>query len=130
MFFNQCKEYETFYTRLSRKLVYLPEVYFSKKYDRLFLETMFCDDFFSRLNLSCPESLQGKSVWLYKKQVEKYLFKNKDFNNDLKKDSLKTKDYLYSNGFNNDVYFIDLGWKGSIQDSLNIIFNKGINITG
>ena len=130
LFFNQCKEYETFYTRLSRKLVYLPEVYFSKKYDRLFLETMFCDDFFSRLNLSCPESLQGKSVWLYKKQVEKYLFKNKDFNNVLKKDALKAKDYLYSNGFNKDVYFVDLGWKGSIQDSLNIIFNKDINITG
>ena len=103
--------------------MYLPEVYFSKKYDKLFFETMDCDEFFSRINLSCPELLKGKSVWVCKKQIEKYLSHDRIFNKELEKDALTTKEYLISNGFNKDVYFIDLGWKGSIQDSLNIIFN-------
>ncbi len=127
LFFNQDKKYKTYYTRISRKLVYLPEVYFSKKYDKLFFETMDCDEFFSRINLSCPELLKGKSVWVCKKQIEKYLSHHKSFNKKIEKDALTAKEYLISNGFDKDTYFIDLGWKGSIQDSLNIIFNDSYN---
>ncbi|ENX56512.1 MULTISPECIES: HAD-IA family hydrolase [Acinetobacter] len=131
LFFNQDEHYETFYTRISRQLVYLPEVYFSKSYERLFFETMYCDDFFSRIDLPCPESLRGKSVWLHKKKINFFLTHHRDFNEKLKEDALVVKEYLASNGFNKNVYFIDLGWKGSIQDSLNIIFNdNSIDVMG
>lgn len=131
LFFNQDNQYKTYYTRISRKLVYLPEVYFSKSYERLFLETMCCDDFFSRIDLLCPRFLQGKSVWICKKQIEDYLHHHEIFKEKLKKDAFDVKDYLTSNGFNKDLYFVDLGWKGSIQDSLNVIFNDNhIDIVG
>jgi len=130
LFFNQDHQYKDFYTRISRKLVYLPEIYFSKKYDRLFFETMLCDEFFSRIGLICPYELIGKSVWLNKKKIEDILKKNKSFNEELQKDSIQVKDYLKTNGFNSDVCFVDLGWKGSIQDSLEIIFKDEINIKG
>lgn len=131
LFFNQDNQYKTFYTRISRNLVYLPEVYFSKNHNRLFFETMLCDDFFSRIDLSCPESLQGKSVWLQKKQIENYLSGNKIFNENLQNNAMDVKEYLIANGFNENVYFIDLGWKGSIQDALNVIFNDNcIDIMG
>ena len=131
LFFNQKKQYKTYYTRISRNLVYLPEVYFSKNYERLFFETMYCEDFFSRIDLACQEELQGKSVWAYKKKIENYLSENNNFNEKVKLNALDVKEYLASNGFKKDVFFVDLGWKGSIQDSLNFIFDIGqVDITG
>lgn len=130
LFFNESSNFNTFYTRISRSLVYLPEVFLTGNYSRLFFETMLCDEFFKRIKLSCPSSLKEKSVWKYKKEIENYLNNSSEFKEILENEVNNVKEYLKVNGFNNDLVFVDLGWKGSIQDSLSLIFKNELSIKG
>ncbi|NNP73961.1 hypothetical protein A7P53_15365 [Acinetobacter defluvii] len=130
LFFNNEINYKTYYTRISRSLVYLPQCYYSNSYDVLFYETMSCENFFLRLDLECPSEFKGKSAWKYKNDIILFLRNNEEFNIQLKYKSSNAKTFLKENGFNRDLYFIDLGWKGSIQNSLDLIFNNELNVKG
>lgn len=130
LFFNNSLHLNTYYTRISRNLVYLPATYFTKNYDILFSETMSCDNFFLRIGLDCPIPFKGKSAWKCKKDIADFLKNNEEFNLKLKNESLNIKCYLKNNGFNKNLFFIDLGWKGSVQDSLNLIFSNELDING
>lgn len=130
LFFNKDKKYKTYYTRISRKLVYLPEVYFSENFDRLFEGVVNCEDFFSRIHMQCPENLIGKLAWSNKKTIINFLENNEVFKKYLKEESELVKKYLIDNGFRGRVYFVDLGWRGSIQDSVNMILREEVNLRG
>jgi HAD superfamily hydrolase (TIGR01549 family) len=130
LFFNKSNEYKTFYTRLSRKLVYLPEAFFSGNYDKFFEGGIDCENFFSRIQVKCPDCFVGQSLSSNKKSILEFLKNDEDFNTYLRKESTIVKKYLMENGFNKKTFFIDLGWRGSIQDSLNVIFDDEILLKG
>lgn len=130
LFFNKSMNFNTYYTRISRSLVYLPGAYFSQNYDIFFSESISCEEFFFRIGLNCPDIFEKKSAWKCKKDIVNYLKKNNEFNFILEKKSLDIKDYLKNNGFNKDLVLIDLGWKGSTQDSLNFIFKDDLKVSG
>jgi predicted HAD superfamily hydrolase len=130
LFFNQKKTQNTYYTKISRKLVYMPEVYYTKSLDRLFEGTLNCESFFERIHLECPVSLANKKVWDNKQEIINYLMASKAFLDSLILEGRNVKEYLRSSGFYDEVVFIDLGWRGSIQNSLQTIFKDEIKIQG
>lgn len=127
-FFNKNKV-NTYYTRVSRSLVYLPAVHFSKKNDYIFEGALTTNAFFSRIGLDCPDNFKNKKLWDVKKEVDLYLIKEVDFFNSLYAISENVLEYLRKNGFYEDTLFVDIGWRGSVQDSLSLIL-KSINIEG
>ncbi|HRM14573.1 MAG TPA: HAD-IA family hydrolase [Acinetobacter parvus] len=128
-FFNRNKKSNTFYTRVSRSLVYLPGVHFSKNTNYIFEGSLTTNDFFSRIGLECPERFKNQRLWDIKKEVELYLIKDLNFLNSLEGVSNRVLNYLEKNGFHEDAFFVDIGWRGSVQDSLSLIL-KSIDIEG
>lgn len=125
LFFNNKK---TLYTRISRGLVYLPSIFYTKNKSYLLEGGITCDEFFQRINIECPDVFKNKNFHPFAKDIDEYLRKInflENLNNKAKEISL----YLEKNGFSNNVEFVDLGWRGSIQDSLKTIF-PDINIRG
>jgi len=117
-FFNKDNVNKTFYTRVSRSLVYLPSVYFTKNLDYIFEGSLTCNDFFKRIGFLCPNRFDGLNLWSVKVEVEDYLKNEMNFFELLKENSSALREYLKANGFDNNVSFIDIGWRGSVQDSL------------
>jgi hypothetical protein len=74
--------------------------------------------------------LKGKKLWDNKKEVEEIIRSDNDFLQRVSIKSSEIKEYLSKNGFKSEVIFVDMGWKGSTQDALNIIFDKEIKVTG
>lgn len=128
-FHNNCKK-ETFYTRVSRNLVYIPEAYCTKNYDKFFEGSLTCDEFFKRLNLKCPSNFIGKKVWDVKNDLENYLHESKDFDSYIENKYDLVKSYLFRNGFKDKVTFVDIGWRGSVQDSISTILSPNISVLG
>lgn len=117
-FFNQDKVNSTFYTRVSRSLVYLPSVYFTKNLDYIFEGSLTCNEFFKRIDILCPDKFDGLNLWAVKDEVENYLKNQVIFFELLEENSNRLLQYLKENGFDNNVSFVDIGWRGSVQDSL------------
>ncbi|MDM1302866.1 HAD-IA family hydrolase [Acinetobacter indicus] len=121
---------ETFYTRVSRNLVYIPEAFVTKNYDKFFEGSLTCEEFFKRLNLTCPTNFIAKKVWDVKKDLEIYLNESNDFNNYIKNKHDTVKNYLLKNGFEDKIAFVDIGWRGSVQDSISNILSPNISVSG
>lgn len=117
-FFNKDQLNITFYTRVSRSLVYLPAVYFTKNLDYIFEGSLTCNEFFKRIGILCPERFDSLNLWSAKVEVENYLKNEVNFFELLKENSHMLLQYLKENGFDDDVNFVDIGWRGSVQDSL------------
>ncbi|KGT48280.1 HAD-IA family hydrolase [Acinetobacter sp. HR7] len=128
--FHNNQEVETFYTRISRKLVYIPEVHCSGNNDKVFEGSLSCDEFFKRLNLKCPDNFKGKMVWDIKQELDAYLLESNDFKYQLLNEYKIVKKYLKKHGIRSNIIFVDIGWRGSIQDSLSVIFPENNSIIG
>lgn len=129
-FFCKTSDKKNNYVRISRSLVYLPEVFHTKNMRKLFEGNIQCDEFFERLDLDCPLIFKGKHILECKKELEFFLLNNELFIERLKRNNKSVTNYLFCQGFCDDVAFIDMGWRGSIQDSLNMILTDNVNIVG
>ncbi len=122
-------EIESHYIRLSRRALYTPAFAVSKDYKDFFDGNITATEFFERVNLICPPELENlkpkKHIQLFIDELERQNFSR------LAQQELSTfKGYLENHNFSGKVAFFDLGWRGSLQESLQKIFKNSCDIFG
>ncbi len=120
---------ESHYIRLSRRVLYIPTFALTKDYSRLFENKVSAPDFFKRLNMVCPKFLVDKNPVdneaLFIEEIEKQGIES------IAQEELSVlKHYLESQNFSNKLAFFDLGWRGTLQLSLEQIFRNKCEIHG
>lgn len=117
------------YLRLSRSALYVPAFAFHKNYDRFFEGPVTVEEFFGRIGMQAPEHLRNLDPVKHRSIFEREL-KSMDFDQHADNESKVLVEYLRSHGFAGKVAFVDLGWRGTLQDSLQAILRNSCEIQG
>lgn len=120
---------ESRYFRISRRAVYLAEVAATKDLSRLFEGVSRGNEFFSRIGLICPDSLKEENPYF---NSEKFILElgRQGFSEFSKKELDDMREYLQLSGFSGKISYVDIGWRGSIQDSIESIVGEACSVIG
>lgn len=117
------------YVRLSRRALYVPEIAETGCYERLFEGRLSAQAFFARVGLETPAHLRDQCPHVHREAFLAALHEQ-GFVDVARTDSAVLRGYLGSRGFHGKVAYVDLGWRGSLQDSLARIFGASCDIHG
>lgn len=122
-------EHPTTYCRISRSAVYRAQWHANSDPRRWFEGAATGKDFFARLGLECPNELRDLCPHQH---AQRFLsaVKSTAFPNDCEKEYLIVRDYLKEQGFKRGSIFVDLGWRGSIQDAIADILGPAFPLEG
>lgn len=131
-FFKSISDIPTSYFKISRSSLFLPSFAIYDTYHHLLFESgtaVNSAEFFYRLGLQCPDYLKHLTPSKHQEEFIKYLLKIKFFDQcQVQLESLVF--YLSSIGFEGDLAFFDLGWRGSLQSVLQDILKEKTKIYG
>lgn len=117
------------YLRLSRRALYVPAFSFHKNKERLFERRISGREFFERIDVAPPESLVDldpcKNKPLFMQALEE-----SDFLKRSEEDAAVLLDCLKNKEFSGNVALVDLGWRGTLQESLQLIIGNQCKMTG
>ena len=120
---------ESRYLRLSRRALYVPAFAFHKTHEKFFEGRVSAQEFFGRLDLPTPPSLSNldpsRNRQLFEETLAKIHFAEK-----ASAEAEVLVDYLAYNDFSGKLAFVDLGWRGTLQDSLKDMLGIGCEIHG
>jgi FMN phosphatase YigB (HAD superfamily) len=119
--FKQLSDYaSTHYCRISRSAVYRAQFHATGNPERFFEGISTGLDFFARLGVPCPPELADLSPRRHRR-----LFlaatREKNFVHKCEREFEVVRDYLRHEGFQSGTWFVDIGWRGSIQQAINEI---------
>lgn len=120
---------ESRYLRISRRVLYVPAFAFDEGHEKFFEGRVSADEFFERLGLQTPPHLRDLDPVRHRELFEKEL-ESMNFREHSLAEAEVLADYLRQNEFAESVAFVDLGWRGSSQDSLATILGNGCKIQG
>jgi len=129
-FYKDLYRIESAYVRISRSSVYIPEAVATNNILKFFEGSISGNDFFKRIGIEAPSHLMDKPVKGNEKCFLDALRSMRFLEIEGKRQLITMQNYLKSNGFNENVSFVDLGWRGSIQDSIENILGKPGQIFG
>lgn len=128
--FNKISEFKkTSYLRISRSAVYHAQWYASKNPEKWFEGVANGSAFFSRLGLECPTELALLNPYIHSKRFLKELEHN-GFMHSCMNEYKIIRQYLLDQGIKKGTLFVDLGWRGSIQDAISQILSPEFKING
>lgn len=119
----------TSYCRISRSAVYRAQWHASNDPQRWFEGVATGRDFFKRLGLRCPDDLLELAPHQHARRFLSAL-KESDFPSECSIEYSTVRSYLINEGFQSGTLFVDLGWRGSIQDAVNEILTPTTPVTG
>jgi FMN phosphatase YigB (HAD superfamily) len=128
--FERLSDYtSTHYCRISRSAVYRAQFHATGNPERLFEGGDTGRTFFARLGAPCPPELADLSPI---QQYRRFLsaVREKDFALGCEREFELVRDYLRHEGFQSGAWFVDLGWRGSIQQAINEILKPERPILG
>lgn len=117
------------YLRLSRRALYVPAFSYHSDYERLFEGRISGREFFERLDIETPEHLYDLDPSKNKPLFIRAL-KQRNFIQSSQDEAGVLLDYLKAQDFTGNVALVDLGWRGTLQQSLQSIFGEQCKITG
>lgn len=117
------------YLRLSRRALYVPAFSCHKNKERLFERRISGREFFERIDVVPPESLVDLDPCKNKPLFMQAL-KESDFFQRSEEDAAVLLDYLENQDFSGNVALVDLGWRGTLQESLKSVIGKQCKMTG
>lgn len=129
--FQHLSDYSaTHYCRISRSAVYRAQFHVTGNPEPFFVgggETGRA--FFARLGAPCPPELADLSP---RKHHSLFLstLQEKDFLRESEHEFEVVRDYLHHEGFQAGTWFVDLGWRGSVQQAINEILALDLPIQG
>lgn len=130
--FRKISNIESIYFRVSRRALFLPTFAVDNKHlDLLFEGEMLltAEDFFTRLGYDCPDELKGlkpiENQDRFMKELEKV-----DFFEKCQNEYQDFMHYIEKIGFSGNVAFFDLGWRGSLQRTLQNLLKNKVSIEG
>ncbi|AHF00205.1 hypothetical protein [Thioalkalivibrio paradoxus] len=120
---------ESRYLRLSRRALYVPMFARQKDPERLFEGRVSAREFFERLDLQPPQELLGmrpsEHAGVFMKALERL-----NFGQCAQEEADILLEYLAREGFQGDVALVDLGWRGTLQESLEALVGDRCRIHG
>lgn len=120
---------KTSYFRISRSAVYNAQWHASNNPERWFEGVSNGTDFFSRLGLNCPAELAGLNPYIYSQHFLAELERS-GFTQKCRDDYHIIRSYLLDQGLQPSTLFVDLGWRGSIQDAMDQILGPEVPLMG
>lgn len=117
------------YLRLSRRALYVPAFSFHANDERLFQGRISGREFFERLDVATPEHLcdldpcENRALFMQ-------ALKESSFFQVSQEDARVLVDYLRAQDFIGDVALVDLGWRGTLQESLKSVLGEQCRMTG
>jgi FMN phosphatase YigB (HAD superfamily) len=118
------------YCRVSRSAVYRAQFHATGDPERLFDGG--CDIgriFFARLGTPCPPELADLSPSRHYRLFLSAV-REKNFAQECEREFELVRDYLLREGFQSGAWFVDLGWRGSIQQAINEILKPKRPVPG
>jgi FMN phosphatase YigB (HAD superfamily) len=120
---------DTTYFRISRRAVYLADYAVDHDPDRLFEGRIDASQFFRRIGLPCAEGLLGKTPRLHREEfLEAARAAGLDELAQVEREILSG--YFDSLGFAGKVAYVDLGWRGSLQNAAQRIVGQRCELEG
>jgi FMN phosphatase YigB (HAD superfamily) len=118
------------YCRVSRSAVFRAQFYVSGNTERLF-ETIAetGEVFFSCLGADCPPELATLSPRHHRRRFQAAL-QAEGFMRESKREFEVVRDYLLHEGFRTGTWFVDLGWRGTVQQAIDEILRPDHPISG
>lgn len=120
---------ESRYLKISRRALYVPAFAFDEGHEKFFEGRVSADEFFERLGMQTPPHLRDLDPIRHRDRFEKEL-ESMNFRERSLAEAEVLADYLRQNDFTESVAFVDLGWRGSLQDSLATILGDSCKIQG
>lgn len=117
------------YLKISRLALYVPAFAFHGGHDKFFADRVSANEFFERLGMPTPEHLRQLDPIQHRHRFENEL-EQKRFQQRSLAEAELLADYLRQNDFIEKVAFVDLGWRGTLQDSLQAILRDDCEIHG
>ena len=128
--FNCISQFKkTSYLRISRSAVYHAQWHATKNPEKWFEGVSNGRDFFSRLGIECPTELSSLNPYVHSQRFLAELERS-GFMQKCSDDYDIVRSYLFANGLGPGTLFVDLGWRGSIQDSIEQIIGPKISLKG
>ncbi|MDR1662629.1 MAG: hypothetical protein LBR95_09480 [Azoarcus sp.] len=118
------------YCRISRSAVFRAQFYVNGNTERLF-ETIAetGEVFFSYLGAECPPALATLSPQRHRRRFRAAL-QAESFMRESEQEFETVRDYLRHEGFRMGTWFVDLGWRGTVQQAINEILRLDRPIPG
>lgn len=117
------------YLRVSRRALYVPAFAFHGNSERFFEGRISGREFFERLDMEVPAALgelePSRNRALFLRALEE-----NDFMQRSQEEARITRAYLHSKGFHGDLALVDLGWRGTLQETLKAVQGAQCRITG
>lgn len=117
------------YIRLSRRALYVPAFAFHGDHEKFFENRVSANEFFERIGMPMPDHLRNLDPLKHRDHFERELALMNFRQHSLAEAEVLT-DYLKKHEFTEKVAFVDLGWKGTIQESLQTILGSSCEIQG
>lgn len=128
--FNRISHFKsTSYLRISRSAVYHAQWHANKNPEKWFEGVSNGKEFFSRLGIECPAELSDLNPCVHSQRFLDEL-EHSGFMQRCSDDYHIIRSYLLENGLQSGTLFVDLGWRGSIQDAIADILGQEIALTG
>lgn len=131
-FFKSISDIPTSYFKISRSSLFIPSFAIDNTYHHLLFESgiaITSAEFFYRIGLQCPDHLKHLIPFKNQEKFIDYL-SNINFFDQCQAQLESLIVYLRSIGFEGELAFFDLGWRGSLQSGLQNVLKEKTKIHG